>query len=191
MDTWVWIAIAAAVVALIVIALIAWTIARRRRTKRLKGEFGPEYERLASERGKGAAESELEARQERAESFSLRPLLADEAQRFMASWGATQTRFVDEPGGAVMEADRLVGEVMRARGYPVGDFEQRAADVSVEHPEVVANYRTAHSIAKSHSLGQATTEQLRQAMVHYRALFTELLETTPPQRAQQADTAGR
>jgi len=190
MDTWAWIAIAAAVVALLVIAFVAWTIARRRRTKRLKGEFGPEYERLASERGKGAAESELEARQERAGSFSLRPLLADEAQRFMASWGATQTRFVDEPGGAVMEADRLVGEVMRARGYPVGDFEQRAADVSVEHPDVVANYRTAHSIARSHSLGQATTEQLRQAMVHYRALFTELLETTPSQRSLGADSAG-
>lgn len=190
MDTWVWIAIAAVVVAVLVIALIAWAVARRRRTKRLKQEFGPEYQRLASERGKSAAESELESRQERADSFSLRLLLADEAQRFMASWSATQARFVDEPGGAVMEADRLVGEVMRARGYPVGDFEQRAADVSVEHPEVVANYRTAHAIAKSHGLGQATTEQLRQAMVHYRALFTELLETTPAQRTQEAGTAG-
>lgn len=174
MDTWVWILIAA-VAAIVVIALIAWSYTRKRRTEHLRSDFGPEYERLVSERGKGDAESELQARRERHESFNLRPLLADEANRYMSSWDDTQRRFVDEPGGAVMQADQLVGDVMQARGYPVGDFEQRAADVSVEHPDLVSNYRAAHNVAVRQSLGRASTEDLRRAMVHYRALFNDLL----------------
>jgi hypothetical protein len=109
--------------------------------------------------------------------LNIKPLSADDAVRFGDNWRRVQSRFVDDPQGAVSEADRLVGEVMHARGYPVGDFEQRVADISVDHPEVVMNYRAARDIAEVHARGQATTEDLRQAMVHYRALFSDLLQT--------------
>jgi hypothetical protein len=107
----------------------------------------------------------------------IRPLTPSDATRFDGAWRTVQARFVDDPRGAVTEADRLVGEVMAARGYPVGDFEQRVADISVDHPDVVMNYRAAREIATVHAQGKATTEDLRQAMVHYRALFNDLLET--------------
>jgi hypothetical protein len=181
METWMWIVVAV-VVALIVLAIIGtfWNKRRNeRRTEKLQTQFGSEYDRTVSSDGRKQAEAELLERQKRVEDFNLRPLLAAEAQRFTDLWTATQARFVDEPGGAVSDADRLVGEVMQARGYPVGDFDQRAADVSVDHPQVVSNYRAAHSTAERHSRGQASTEDLRQAMVHYRALFVDLLETTP------------
>lgn len=181
MDTWVWIVVAV-VVALIILAIIGsfWNRRRNARlTERLQGQFGSEYDRTIKEDGRKTGESELVDRQKRVDDFNLRPLLAAEAQRFTGLWTATQARFVDDPGGAVADADRLVGEVMQERGYPVGDFEQRAADVSVDHPQVVSNYRAAHTTAARHSHGQASTEDLRQAMVHYRALFTDLLETAP------------
>jgi hypothetical protein len=181
MDTWVWIVVAV-VVALIILAMIGsfWNRRRNvRRTQRLQQQFGAEYERSVRQDGRAQAESELAERQKRVEDFNLRPLLASEAQRFVSLWTDTQARFVDDPGGAVSDADRLVGDVMQERGYPVGDFEQRAADVSVDHPQLVSNYRAAHNIADRHSHGQASTEDLRQAMVHYRALFTDLLETAP------------
>jgi hypothetical protein len=119
----------------------------------------------------------LAARQERVQQLHLRPLPADEQRRYAEAWRRTQARFVDDPAGAINEADTLIGRVMQARGYPVGDFEARAADLSVDHPQVVRNYRAAHQLAQASGRGQASTEDLRQALVHYRALFEELLET--------------
>lgn len=170
------------VVALIVIVAIAavviWTT-QRRRSEALRERFGPEYERaVEAARDKGAAEKELRERQERVEALDIRPLEVAARDRYAERWREVQAMFVDEPGSAVDQADALIGEVMRARGYPVGDFEQRAADISVNHPQVVDHYRTAHAIAVRRRAGEGATEQLRQAFVHYRALFAELLETT-------------
>ena len=175
MDTWLWILIIAAAVLVVLIA--AWAVGRSRRTRQLREGFGPEYERTVDERGRRQAESELAERQERREKLDIRPLTTAARDRFLERWRTTQERFVDEPEGAVSDADRLVTEVMRERGYPVDDFEQRAADVSVDHPELVENYRAAHDISRRSRDGQASTEDLRQAMVHYRSLFEELLET--------------
>jgi hypothetical protein len=182
MEMWMWIVIAVVAAVVIVGALAIWYSARRRRqrSERLQSKFGQEYDAAVAHADRKHAEEELEARQKRVESFDLRELHPAEAARFADLWRGTQERFVDDPGGAVADADRLVGELMGARGYPMADFEQRAADVSVDHPDVVSNYRTAHRIAAQHSRGQASTEQLRQAMVHYRALFTGLLETREP-----------
>ncbi len=139
--------------------------------------FGPEYERALSEHGdRRRAEAVLEKRAERIQHLEIRRLPREQRDLFLDRWRATQTKFVDDPRGAVTEADRLVGEVMSARGYPVADFEQQAADLSVEHPMVVENYRAAHEIAVRHERGQASTEDLRQAMVYYRRLFEDLLE---------------
>jgi hypothetical protein len=121
------------------------------------------------------AEAKLDERQERIESLHIRPLASGDHARFLESWSRVQARFVDSPGGAVTEADQLLGDVMSTRGYPVSDFEQRAADISVDHPQVMENYRTAHEIAVRQTLGQATTEESRQAMIHYRTLFEELV----------------
>ena len=165
-------------IAIILIGAIVWITLSRVRSQRLRQRFGPEYERTVRTEGNvRKAEAELEARAKRVASLQIRPLSASDAQRFDAAWRAVQARFVDDPRGAVTEADRLVGEVMAVRGYPVGDFEQRVADVSVDHPDVVMNYRAAREIALQHAEGKATTEDLRQAMVHYRALFRDLLET--------------
>jgi hypothetical protein len=167
----------------------------RRRSEQLRQRFGPEYERaLKAEGNSRRAEKELEARARRVEALHIRPLVPEDAARFDANWRAVQARFVDDPKGAVTEADRLVGEVMAARGYPVGDFEQRVADISVDHPDVVMNYRAAREIAVQHSRGQASTEDLRQAMVHYRSLFRDLLEAptvAPTPHAAHATTEGR
>lgn len=179
MDTWIIVAIAAAVAVVVLIALLAWWRSRRkRRSAHLKDRFGREYESTVDERGRGKAEKELAAREDRVSKLEIRPLTRDDHQRLIGSWRTTQERFVDDPRMAVGQADRLIGEVMELRGYPVGDFEQRAADVSVDHPAVVSNYREAHAISVADAEGKATTEQLRQAMVHYRALFKDLLETT-------------
>jgi len=181
MELWMWIAIAAAGV---IVCVVLFTSLKKRssdkRTDRLQGKFGREYDTTVEEKGRKDAEAELGKRQERVEAMPLQELTPEEAERFATLWTATQARFVDDPGGAMTDADRLVADVMRARGYPVGDFEQRAADVSVDHPQVVANYRAAHNIAARHSRAEATTEELRQAMVHYRALFTDLLQTAAP-----------
>jgi Tfp pilus assembly protein PilX len=164
----------------VVVVLLGVVLAGKRRSAKLQERFGPEYTRAVDASGdKRRAESELAAREKRVEKMSLRPLEAAERDRFSQSWKAAQARFVDEPARAVTDAGGLVKEVMLARGYPMGDFEQRAADISVDHPAVVSNYRAAREIAQKNDGGGATTEDLRQAMVHYRALFQELLQTTP------------
>ena len=163
--------------AVAVVALMIWSLFRQRRTRSLASRFGPEYDHTVAALGKRApAEKELAARAARVEKLSIHPLTAPERERFLELWQTTQTHFVDSPLTAVVEADGLVAEVMRTRGYPVSDFEQRAADVSVDHPLVVEHYRTAHDIALRHERRQANTEDLRQAFVHFKALFSELLE---------------
>ena len=158
--------------------MVAYIVQQRKRSEQLRTRFGPEYERVVRETGSvAAAEARLHARQTRVERLHIHPLQPDDAARFAAAWKNVQARFVDDPKGAVTEADRLVGELMNARGYPVGEFDQQVDDISVDHPSVVMNYRAARDIAQDHERGRATTEDLRQAMVHYRALFTELLET--------------
>ena len=162
-----------------VIGIAAWLYLQKRKTEQLRGSFGPEYERAVHETGdRRKAEAELAERKERVERLNIRPLAPYERDEFAGRWKSAQAQFVDDPAGAIKEADRLVAEVMQARGYPVGDFEQRAADVSVEHPRVVEHYRAAHAIAQQNEAGAAGTEDLRQAMVHYRALFEDLLETS-------------
>jgi FtsZ-interacting cell division protein ZipA len=168
------------IVAIVVIALIvgALVVARQRRSHQLKKGFGPEYDRTLEERGgdRRETEAELLERRQRREQFEIRELEPAARDRYADRWRSAQRRFVDEPGPAVGEADALVMEVMRERGYPVADeFDQRAADVSVDHPEVVEHYRAAHDISARATAGEASTEDLRQAMVHFRALFVELL----------------
>jgi hypothetical protein len=175
MDTSTAIILAVVVIALIVAAV--WFMMRWR-TEELRKRFGPEYDRVITERGDTRqAESELAARQKRVAKLDIHPLDPAERDRFVNAWQATQSHFVDAPTEAIKDADRLVSQVMQARGYPVGDFEQRAADISVDHPIVVENYRAARAIALANERGEAGTEELRQAIVHYRALFEDLLET--------------
>jgi len=168
------------ILAIVVIAAVvaAVLLMRQRQSQQLQEGFGPEYERTVEERGgdRRQAEAELQERRQRREQFEIRELDAGARDRYVERWRAAQRRFVDEPAPAVGEADALVIEVMRERGYPVADeFEQRAADVSVDHPEVVEHYRAAHGISSRATAGDASTEDLRQAMVHFRALFAELL----------------
>jgi len=167
------------VVALVVLAIVAALLAaqkRKRERERLQSTFGSEYDRTVdSSDGRRDAERDLAAREQRRSSFDIHPLSTAGRQAFAARWTATQADFVDRPAEAVTSADQLVSEVMHRRGYPVGDFDQQARDVSVDHAEVVQEYRAAHDISLLNDRQQATTEQLRQAMVHYRALFTELL----------------
>jgi Sec-independent protein translocase protein TatA len=173
-----------ALVALVAVALI---IVGQRRTRALHEKFGPEYERtLKSMRDRGKAESELRKRSERVEALTIRPLSAADRERFERAWQTDQARFVDDPRGAVKRADHLVADLMQVRGYPVADFEQRAADVSVNHPDVVSEYRTAHDIAVRDAKGQANTEELRKAMVHYRALFRDLVVVDVPADQEKA-----
>ena len=172
MPAWAWILIA--VVVVLVAAAAAWAAYGQRR-KGLRDRFGPEYDRTVAERGgRMKAESELAARQKRREKLDIRPLDPASRQRYQSQWQSAQARFVDEPRGSVSQADELLGQVMSARGYPVADFDQRSADLSVDHPIVVQNYRAAHDVAVRHERGQASTEDLRQAMIHYRELFEDL-----------------
>jgi hypothetical protein len=170
----IWVLVAVVVVLLVIIGVL---VARQRRSRQLKTDFGPEYGRLVVERGdQRSAERELAGRRKRMSEFEIRPLAPAARERYLERWAATQRQFVDDPEAAVGEAHVLVQEVMHDRGYPVDeDFEQRAADVSVEHPDVVENYRAAHSISLRAHQGRAGTEQLRQTMVHFRALFDDLL----------------
>jgi hypothetical protein len=171
------------VAAIVVVAIVAWLLVQRRRTDTLHERFGPEYERTVNEVGdRRRAEAELEARAKRVERLAIQPLSPSDREGFAEAWRATQARFVDDPTAAITEADRLVNQVMRTRGYPMSDFDQRAADISVDHPGVVEHYRAAHDIALRSERGEASTEELRQAMVHYRALFEDLLETGEAER---------
>lgn len=173
MDNTTLIIVALAVLLVVVIIVVAL---RKQRSTNLREHFGPEYERAVHDAGgRRAAEAQLHDRAKRVAAFSIQPLHSGERQRYVAAWRGVQGRFVDDPRRAVTEADALLAEVMGARGYPVGDFEQRAADLSVDHPIVVQNYRAAHGIALRHARGEAGTEDLRQAMIHYRALFEDLV----------------
>lgn len=164
------------VLALAIGAAAAWLVLRQRRRTHLTDRFGPEYERMvAKTEDRTEAEHELERRERRIEQLDIRPLDPDERLRFGEEWKRVQARFVDEPAAAVEEADELIRTVMQARGYPIGDFEQRAEDLSVDHPDVVQNYRAGHELAKRSREGTASTEDLRQAMKHHEALFDELL----------------
>ncbi|HXE93692.1 MAG TPA: hypothetical protein VN544_07720 [Gaiellaceae bacterium] len=186
MNTWVWIAIA--VVAAIIIVGVLWSASRSRRTRSLQDRFGPEYDReLEKAGGRREAERELAEREKRHDELELRPLSDDARDRYIEEWQKTQLRFVDDPTGAVSEADDLVQRVMRDRGYPVDDFDQRAADISVEHPELVERYRTANGIARASERGEASTEDLRHSVRHYRALFVELLEVGDDDQGENVD----
>jgi hypothetical protein len=166
------------IIAVIVLAgIVAWLFLDRRKSARLQSRFGPEYDRTLHEHGsRRLAERELERREHRVEKLHVHPLSMAERDRYVAAWRIDQARFVDDPAGAVTEADRLVQEVMKARGYPVADFDQRVEDISVDHPHLVQNYRAARDIAARHNRGEASTEDLRRALVFYRGLFDELLE---------------
>jgi hypothetical protein len=173
--------LAVLVVVLVGVAVAGWMYLRKRRSQQLRNRFGPEYDRVVEESGDPRrAETELERREKRLERLHIRSLSANDLRRFTEAWRSIQAQFVDDPKGAVREADRLVGEVMQARGYPVADFEQRAADISVDHPHLVENYRAAYDIATRDKRGEASTEDLRQALVYYRGLFEELLEVREP-----------
>jgi hypothetical protein len=181
----------AIVVGVLVLAVIGWLVWQRQRSEQLKARYGPEYARTVNELGDTRrAESELIKRQERVAALDIRPLTVAQQSRYQQQWRAVQTRFVDDPKGAVTDADALVEDAMRTRGYPVSDFDQRAADLSVHHPRVVENYRAARDIAHRHRRGEATTEDLRQAMVYYRGLFEDLLEDREHADGEPADREG-
>jgi len=176
MATWIWIVIIAA--AVLVVAVIAWRAASQRRTTQLRGRFGPEYDRtVESADGRRDAERQLREREEHRRQLNIRPLTQESRDRYSEEWDRLQSRFVDDPSTSVGEADRLVQDVMRERGYPTDDFEQRVGDISVDHPHVAEHYRAAHGVAVARERGEANTEDLRQSLVHYRSLFAELLET--------------
>ena len=167
----------AIVVGVLVLAGIGWLVWQRQRSEQLRARYGAEYDRTVNEIGDTRrAESELVKRQARVAALEIRALSPEQLKGYLQQWQTLQPRFVDDPEGAVTDADRLVEEVMGARGYPVSDFDQRAADLSVYHPRVVDNYRSVRDIARRHKLGKATTEDLRRAMVYYRGLFHDLLE---------------
>jgi hypothetical protein len=170
--------IIAVLVFVIIGAILGLVFARRRRSEQLHDQFGPEYDRTVQTLGdEKKAQTELEERQKHVKTLDIRPLSASERERYLADWTAVQSKFVDEPGQAIVAADRLIMEVMQVRAYPVSDFEQRAADISVNYPALVTNYRAAREIAIKNEQHLADTEELRQAMIYYRSLFDELLGT--------------
>jgi hypothetical protein len=183
------------IIILLVLAIVgagAWFLMRERRSRGLRERFGPEYERsVAITEDRSAAESELRDREKRHRELDVRPLSDEDRAGFESRWSGVQQGFVDDPGQAVRHADTLVDDVMRARGYPVEDFEQRAADISVEHPVVVQRYREARLIAEANDAGQASTEDLRQAVTSYRALIVALLEPAPAEDAATRNAVGR
>jgi cytoskeletal protein RodZ len=175
MDTGLLVAILIVVAVLVVV--LAFFAARQRRSRKLRDQFGPEYDRTVAEAGdRKQAEARLEERTARRQRLDIVPLDPADRERYVEAWRQTQARFVDEPAEATREADRLITAVMRQRGYPIDDFEQRAADISVDHPQVVDDYRVAQAIVVANERSEASTEDLRQALVHYRSLFEELLE---------------
>jgi hypothetical protein len=183
MPTWAWIVIVVA--AVVIVGAIVWSAAKARRRKELQERFGSEYDRtVADAPSRREAESELSERERRRDELDIRPLDQSSRDRYASEWQNTQAAFVDDPEAAVGDADRLIQQVMRERGYPVDDFEQRANDLSVDHPDVISNYRAAHGISVANERGKASTEDLRTAMQHYRALFSELLETEHAETAR-------
>jgi hypothetical protein len=198
MDTWVWIVIAAAVVLAVLLVVALGFNSRRRR--QLQERFGPEYDRtVETTGGRRAAEAELREREQRHDELDIRELTPAARDRYFEQWRVVQVRFVDAPGEAVREADELVQQVMRDRGYPVDDFDTRADAISVDHPHVADNYRAAHGAWAANERGEATTEDLRQSLVHYRSLFEELLgsgaadeaisrDAEPAEREEQQQT---
>jgi hypothetical protein len=185
------------VVVVVVVALLLLGLAllagrsRKRKSEHLQERFGPEYERTVErEGGRRAAESELERRELRRRKFQVRALEPETRQRYAATWTAVQTEFVDDPEGALRDADHLVAEVMRDRGYPLDAFERRESHISVDFPEVVEDYRAAHDVSVATEKGESTTEDMRRAMVHYRALFKELLEDDTDEIAERGDGDG-
>jgi hypothetical protein len=179
--------IALLVIVVIAVVAVAAVLILQNRTKKLRARFGPEYDRAVAETGnKFKAEAQLEKVEKRVKRYDLRPLTAADRDRFQQSWRAIQAKFVDDPAGAFMEADQLLGAVMSARGYPPADFDNRATEISVDHGMVVEEYRAGHEIAIRHSQKQASTEDLRRGMVHYRALFDELMREEPAQMRARA-----
>jgi hypothetical protein len=192
MDAWVWIVIAAVVVIAIVV-IVAIVARQQRRRAELKDSFGPEYERAVAREGDvRRGESDLMARRERLNKLDIRPLSPSSRDAYTRNWEQTQARFVDDPAGTLGQADALIVAVMQERGYPMDDFEQRAADISVDHPDVVQHYRSAHDVSKrvgddrdasvGSGVSNVSTEDMRQGFVHYRALFAELLEPEGTER---------
>ena len=172
--------ILAIVLIALAIAAVAWLVVQKQKSTKLRRRFGPEYDRAIKEYGgRTKAEAELSKREQRVAGLNIIPITAAEAARFSNAWSSLQSRFVDDPKGVVPEADLLVRELMIKRGYPMGDFELRAADISVDHPSVVKNYRAAQIIALRNARREADTEELRTAVVHYRTLFDELLGVVP------------
>jgi hypothetical protein len=175
----------AILVIVVVVVLLAVLFGRRRRTERLQQRFGPEYQRTVARAGdQRRAEADLTTREQRRRELDVVALEPAARARYLEAWRSTQGRFVDDPATATREADSLVAQVMRDRGYPVDDFDQRAADVSVDHPQVAENYRAAHAIFQANEQGLASTDDLRQAFVHYRSLFSELLEAEGDDREE-------
>jgi hypothetical protein len=174
MDTWIWVVIVVA--AVVVLVAVAYAMAQRRRRQELRRSFGSEYDHALEDAGsRSEAESELRERLRRHDELELRPLDPELRDRYEREWESVQNRFVDDPRGAIGDADGLIRDVMRARGYPVEDFDQRAADLSVDHPDVVENYRAAEEISRRSVQVEASTEDMRRAVVHYRALFADML----------------
>jgi hypothetical protein len=172
-------------VIVVIVVLVAVLLGQRRRTQRLQEQFGPEYQRTVARTGdQRSAEADLAAREQRRRELNIVALEPAARDRYVEAWRATQARFVDDPAAATREADTLVAQVMRDRGYPVDDFEQRAADVSVDHPQVAENYRAAHAIYQANEQGLASTDDLRQAFVHYRSLFAQLLDVEGDDRQE-------
>jgi hypothetical protein len=176
-----------AVVAVVVVVAIVGLL-KNRRTQKLKSRFGPEYRRALEQTGKKSlAEAKLEKLEKRVQRFNLNPLSPSARAEFVNEWQKLQGRFVDDPKGALVEADQLIQKMMTVQGYPIADFEQRSSDISVDHPLVVEHYRAGHEITLRHAQGRASTEDLRQAMIHYRTLFNEL--SGQPELARAATTA--
>ncbi len=190
MDNTTIIIVVAALVAVAAIAAAGWMYLQKKQTGRLRSRFGSEYDRLAeAEGGRGHVEKTLQEREKRVERLNLVALSPEDRDRFAGAWQQEQAGFVDDPRAAVANADRLVTEVMKARGYPMGDFEQRAADISVDHSLVVRNYRFAHDIARRDGGGETSTEELRTALLNYRMLFEDLLAGYTAEPENQKETA--
>jgi hypothetical protein len=190
MDKTTIIIVAASLVAVAAILAAVWMYLKKNQTERLHSRFGPEYDRLEEAEGdRRLAEKTLQEREKRVEKFNLFPLSPENRDLFARAWQQTQAGFVDDPRAAVANADRLLTEVMKARGYPMGDFEQQAADLSVDHSAVVENYRIAHEIALRDGGGETTTEELRTALLHYRMLFEDLLEVHVGEQEKKKTTA--